>query len=83
MKSAAGIYGILAVIAAFVGPFLKIGVQYLLLKFTTAICGIVQSKQESELLGDFTSGMGMLLGMTGTVCLLLLISTVCFMKGVS
>lgn len=83
MKSAAGIYGILAVIAVFVGPFLKIGVQYLLLKFTTAICGIFNSKQESELLGDFTSGMGMLLGMTGTVCLLLLISTVCFMKGVS
>lgn len=83
MKSAAGVYGILAIIAVFIGPFLKIGTQYLLLKLTTGICGIFGSKQESELLGDFSTGMGMLLGMTGTVCLLLLISTVCFMKGVS
>ncbi len=83
MKSAAGVYGILAVLAVFIGPFLKIGVQYLLLKFTTGICGIFGSKRESEVLSDFSSGMGMLLAMTGTVCILLLVSTVCFMKGVS
>ena len=83
MKNAAGIYGILAILAVFVGPFLKIAVQYLLLKITTGVCGIMDNKRETALLGDFSVGMGMLLGMTGTVCLLLLISTVCFMKGVS
>lgn len=83
MKSAAGIYGILAIIAVFVGPFLKIGAQYLTLKLTGSVCQIFTGKQESTLLKDFSGGMGMLLGMTGTVCLLLLISVVCFMKGVT
>lgn len=83
MKNAAGIYGILAIVAIFVGPFLKIGAQYLMLKLTGAVCGIFSGKQESELLKDFSGGMGMVLGMTGTVCLLLLISVVCFMKGVA
>lgn len=83
MKNAAGIYGILALIATLIGPLLKIGVQYLLLKITAYLCAVFSSKQESELLKDFGAGLGMVLAMTGTVCLLLLISVVCFMKGVS
>lgn len=83
MKSAAGVYGILAVIAVFIGPFLKIGVQYLMLKSTAAVCSIFSGKEEAALIKDFSGGMGMVLGMTATVCLMLLISVVCFMKGVS
>ena len=83
MKSAAGVYGILAMIAVFVGPFLKIGAQYLMLKITGAMCGMVSGNRQSELISDFSSGMGMVLGMIGTVCLLLLVSVVCFMKGMS
>lgn len=82
MKNAAGIYGILAVLAVFLDPFLKIGAHYLMLKLTAAISGVFGSKQMSELVGDFSTAMGLLLAMTGAVCLLLLISTVCFMKGV-
>ncbi len=83
LKSAAGVYGIFAIIAVFIGPFLKIGAQYLTVKLTGAICQIFSGKQEAALLKDFSGGMGMVLGMTGTVCLLLLISVVCFMKGVA
>ncbi len=83
MKSAAGVYGILAIFAMFIGPFLKIGVQYVILKLTAALCSVFSAKRESALLKDFSGGMGMLLGMTGTICLFLLISVVCFMKGVS
>lgn len=82
MKNAAGIYGILAILAVCVGPFIQIGVQYLLLKVTGAVCGVFGSKQTVGLIQDFSSAMGLLLGMTGTVCILLLISTVCFMKGI-
>lgn len=83
MKSAAGVYGILAVIAIFVGPFVKIGAQYLMLKITGSICTMLSNKQESALIKDFSSGMGMVLGMIGTLGLLLLISVVCFMKGMT
>ena len=83
LKNATGIYGLLAILAIFVGPFLKIGTQYVLLKLTAALCSIFSVKRESDLLNDFSGGMGMLLAMAGTVCLFLLISVVCFMRGVT
>lgn len=83
MKNAAGIYGILAVFAICAGPFLKIGVQYLLLKLSGAVCHMFGYKRTVTLVQDFTTGMGMILAMTGSVCILLLVSLVCFMKGIT
>lgn len=82
VKNSAGIYGMLAVLAVCIGPFLRTGVHYLLLKATAAVCGVFGSKRITGLIGDFSSAMGLLLAMTGSVCLLLLISLVCFLKGV-
>lgn len=81
MKNAAGIYGIFAILAVCVGPFLEIGALYLLLKMSGAICNVFGYKPAGELIKDFSSGMGLVLAMTGTVGILLLISLVCFMKG--
>lgn len=81
-KNAAGIYGLLALGAMAVGPFLKIGCQYLLLKLTAGICGLLGSKPLAELVEDFSTAMGLILAMTGSVCLLLMISVVCFLRGV-
>lgn len=81
MKNAAGIYGILAAAAIFLDPFLKIGAHYLMLKGTGAICTILDPKGVGGLLDIFSTAMGLILAMTGTCCLLLLISTVCFMRG--
>ena len=82
MKSAAGVYGLLAILAVWIGPFIRIGMQYLLLKITTAVCSVFGVKHSITIIHDFSGAMGFLLAMIGTVCLLLLISTVCFMKGV-
>ena len=82
VKNASGIYGMLAVLSICMGPFLRIGSHYLILKATGAICGVFGSKRISGLIGDFSAAMGLLLAMTGSVCLLFLISTVCFLKGV-
>lgn len=82
MKNAAGIYGILAVLALFLSPFLRIGVHYLILKLTAALCGLFGTKRMTDMIEDFSTAMGLLLAMTGSACLLLLISTICFMKGV-
>lgn len=81
VKNSIGVYGLLALLAVCVGPFIEIGAQYLTLKLTAAICGIFTGKQTAALIKDFSSAMGLLLAMTGAVCLLLLISTVSFMKG--
>ena len=62
-------------------PFLKIGIQYLVLKAVASVCLMVEGDSIAGLLEDVSSAMGLLLGITGSVCVLLLISTVCFMKG--
>lgn len=81
MKNAAGIYGIIAVLTLFLDPFLRIGMQYLSLKITNLLCGIFGDKRITGLIGNYSSAMGMLLGVIGSQCMLLMISTVCFMKG--
>lgn len=81
VKSAVGVYGMLAVIAIWISPFLQIGLCYLLLKLTAMLSETFGVKQISGLIKNFSEAMGLLLAMTGAVCILLLVSTVCFMKG--
>ena len=81
VKNAAGVYGLLAVAAIAIGPVLRIGIQYLLLKLTAAVCGVFAGKRLTGLVEDFSGAMGLLLGMTSAVCLILMISTVCFLRG--
>lgn len=83
LGSAAGIYGMITVLALFAGPFLRIGVQYLLLKATAAFCVSLDNGGGSALVADFAGALGLLLGAVSTQTVLLLISTLCFMKGVS
>ena len=82
VKNAVGIYGLFAVLAIWMEPFLKIGSHYLLLRLTGTVCSTFGSKRITDLIQDFATAMGYLLAMTGAVCLMLLISTVCFMRGV-
>lgn len=81
MKNAAGVYGILAALAICIGPFMQIGTHYLLLKMTSAVSGVFGHKPSAQLIQDFSAGMGFALAMTGTTAMLLLISLVCYMKG--
>lgn len=83
VKNSAGIYGIFALLSVCLAPFIRIGVHYLLLKATAAITGVLGTKRIASLVGDFSTAMGLVLAMTGSVCLLLLISTVCFLRGVA
>ena len=83
IKNSVGVYGLLAILSVWIGPFIKIGVQYILLALTNAVCDVFSNDRSSKLIEDFTSAMGMLLGMTGTVCVFLLVSIVCFLKGVA
>ncbi len=82
LRSAAGVYGVLTILALFAKPFVQLGVQYLLLKGLSAVCSAFSSNGAAKLVGEFSSIMGILLAMVSTQSVLLLISTVCFMKGV-
>lgn len=82
LGSAAGVYGMLTVLALFIGPFVRLGVQYLLLKGTGALCAAFGGGGAAELINDFSTAMGLILGMVGTQTVLLMISCLCLMKGV-
>lgn len=82
VKNAIGVYGMISVMAVWISPFLRIGIQYILLKCCHGICCIFPSKQTNGLIQNFGDAMGILLAMTGCVCLFLMISVICFMKGV-
>ncbi len=83
VKSSAGVYGLLAIAAVLVGPFLKFCIPYLMLKATGSVCTIFGVKSSSDLIQDFSGILGVLLGMTGAVALMLMVSVVCFMKGIA
>lgn len=82
IKNAAGIYGLFAILAIWIGPFVQIGTHYLLLKAVSGICSVFSSSTATELVKSFSTALGLLLAMTGSICLMLLISLVCFFKGV-
>ena len=81
IKNAAGIYGMLAVLSVFMGPFIKIGMHYLLLKLSAVLCGVFGDKQVSAIAECFLTAMSLLLSAIAAGCVLVLISTVCFLKG--
>lgn len=81
VKGSAGLYGALVVLGICAAPFLRLGIQYLMLKGTAAVCSITGEKGQSDLIDAFSQALGLILAMTGTSCLIQLISTVCFMKG--
>lgn len=82
MKNTTGVYGLIAILAMWIGPFLEIGIQYLMLKITASVCSVFGSKGPTDLIESFSGVMGFLLAITGTVCLLFLISIVCLMRGI-
>lgn len=82
LRSSAGVYGLLTIVALYLTPFFQIGCQYLLLKATGTLCGSLSGGAASKLVLDFAGAMGLILAVTAVQTVLLLISTVCFMRGV-
>lgn len=82
MRSAAGVYGVLTICALCLGPFLRIGLQYALLHAAAALCQSLDGGRSAGLVEDFSVMLGMMLAMIGTQGVMILISTVCFLKGV-
>ena len=80
LKNSIGIFGMLAVLAICLLPFLKVGIHYLMMKLTAAVSGTVGLPEHVTLRRQFSAAMGYLLGMCGASGLLMLISAVCFLK---
>ena len=76
LKNSIGIFGVLAVLATCVLPFLQIAVQYLLYKGAALAAGTVASPNIVKLVDGLGGAFGLLLGTVGSCALLLLISLI-------
>lgn len=74
VKNAIGVFGLLGVLAACLGPFIRLGVQYLLYKLTAFLAGMTAAPELAKLIDALGGVFGLMLGMTGSCALLLLIS---------
>ena len=74
LKQSVGILGTLTILAACILPFLKLGVQYLLLKLSTFFAATVAPEPLVKLVEALSTAFGLVLGMTGAAAALLLIS---------
>lgn len=83
LGNGAGIWGIFTVLAIFFAPAIRIGMRYLLLKLTASIGSALGAGRTAQLIEDFSTVMGLLLALVSTQAVLLLISVVCFLKGVA
>lgn len=74
LKNSIGIFGVLAVLAACLVPFLRLGLQYLLYKAAAFVAGTVASPPLVKLIDSLGSAFGLVLGMAGSCALALLVS---------
>ena len=82
IRSAAGTFGMLAVLAIFLFPFIKMGISYLIFKLTTALGGLIDQRH-GKLLDAITGALGYMLAMTGSTALMSLLSCCFFLKAVT
>ena len=83
LRQSVGIVGTLTILATCILPFLKLGVQYLLLKLSTFFAAAVAPEPLVKLLHALSSAFGLVLGMTGATAAMLLISVASSVKVVS
>ena len=83
LQQSVGIVGTLTILATCILPFLKLGVQYLLLKLSAFFAAAVAPEPLVKLLHALSSAFGLVLGMTGATAAMLLISVASSVKVVS
>ena len=65
LKSSVGLYGMLAIAAICLFPFLRLGAQYLLMKLGAAIGGLLGQPRLAALTEQLAGAFGLLLGLCG------------------
>lgn len=76
LRSAVGVYGMIAVLLMCLLPFLQMAIHYLAYKFTSAISATVTEGRTAVLIDQIGSAFGLILGMTGAGALLQLVALV-------
>lgn len=81
LKNGIGTVGILAVVAIFLLPYLKIGISYLGFRVASGLCALLESRLTGTL-EAISQSMGLVLAMVGTCTLMNLLACFSFMRAV-
>ncbi len=76
LRGTVGLFGMLAVLAMCIMPFLQLGIHYLVYKCTAAMAATLSGGRVTGLIDGIGGAFGLILGMTGACALLLLIALV-------
>ena len=82
IRGAVGVFGLIAVLAVCLTPFLKLGVRYVLFKACAALASPVCSGSMAKLIDAVGTACGMILGLVGSQALMLYISVISMLKAV-
>ena len=80
LRNSIGLFGMLAVFAACVYPFLQLGIQYVLYKLVSFLSSVVGLPGLCKLVNGLGGAFGLMLAMTGSCALLLLLSILSFVS---
>jgi len=83
IKNAAGVFALIGISAVCLAPFVAIGVKMLLFRLCAAVASAIEGKRLSQLLSDLSAALGMMLGVLGSVTIMLFISFMAAIKTVS
>lgn len=82
LRNSVGVFGLLAVLAVCVTPFLQLGIRYLLFKAAAAVAGAVAGDRLGKLIDGIGSVYGMVLGLVGAAAVFLFISILSLIRTV-
>ena len=80
LRNSVGVFGMLATLAILIVPFLKLGIQYLVLQGTTVLVSAIGEKEQTSVLRAISTATGLLLGMAVCCGFMAFLSCICFMK---
>lgn len=83
LRGSVGVFGMLTVLGMCLMPLLRMAVHYLMYKLVGAISSTVSTGALGTLVDQLSSAFGLMMGMTGACCLLLLVSLVSSVTAVS
>lgn len=83
MRNAVGLLGLAVMCAVCLAPFIKLAVYMLVYKAASALASPITDIRIAKLLGDIGTAYGMMLGLVGSVCIMLFVSVVSATKAVT
>lgn len=82
LRNAVGVFGLLVISAICLTPFIRLGVQYLCYKIAAAVTATVSGGRISKLISGIGTAFGIMMGLTGSMAVLLYFSIISLIQAV-